>query len=76
MRQNHPPILEFGEPRPLRSAAADPVRARIEREETVLAAVLAALLGFFILYGVGFASIPALHNAAHDARHSFAFPCH
>lgn len=38
--------------------------------------IAAALLGFFILYGVGFAAIPALHNAAHDARHSFGFPCH
>ena len=71
MRQNHPL-----KPHPLQSAAADPVSARIAREEAVVAAVLAALLGFFILYGVGFASIPALHNAAHDARHSFAFPCH
>jgi len=71
MRQIHP--LQPHHPQ---SAAADPVRIRIEREETVFAAVLAALLGFFILYGVGFASIPAVHNAAHDARHSFAFPCH
>ena len=76
MRQIHPPILEFGEPHRPQSAAADPVRIRIAREETVFAAVLAGLLGFFILYGVGFASIPAVHNAAHDARHSFAFPCH
>ena len=71
MRQNYPLKSHT-----LQSAAADPVKARIEREEAVVAAVLAALLGFFILYGVGFASIPALHNAAHDARHSFAFPCH
>ncbi|MFZ0692648.1 MAG: CbtB domain-containing protein [Alphaproteobacteria bacterium] len=71
MRQNHPP-----ESHPLQSAAAGPVKARVEREEAVVAAVVAALLGFFILYGVGFATIPALHNAAHDARHSFAFPCH
>jgi cobalt transporter subunit CbtB len=37
---------------------------------------LALLLGFFLILGTGFASIPASHNAAHDARHSFAFPCH
>ena len=42
-----------------------------------LAAPLAALLlGALILLGTGFASIPLAHNAAHDARHSFAFPCH
>ncbi len=37
---------------------------------------LAALLGIFILYGVGFAGPTVIHNAAHDARHGFAFPCH
>lgn len=39
------------------------------------AALGAALLGLIILYGVGFAPLAA-HNAAHDARHSTAFPCH
>ncbi len=38
--------------------------------------VLAALLGSFLLFGTGFSVISAVHNAAHDARHSFAFPCH
>jgi len=37
---------------------------------------LAALLGVSIIYGVGFANSSAVHNAAHDTRHSFAFPCH
>ncbi|HEX9701723.1 MAG TPA: CbtB-domain containing protein [Rhodospirillales bacterium] len=40
------------------------------------AAMLAAFLGFFILYGVGFAPVAAVHTAAHDGRHAFAFPCH
>lgn len=34
------------------------------------------LLGTILLYGVGFASSDVAHNAAHDARHTFAFPCH
>jgi cobalt transporter subunit CbtB len=38
--------------------------------------LLAALLGAFIVFGVGFAHIDALHNAAHDVRHSNGFPCH
>ncbi len=42
----------------------------------VLPALFAALLGLFILYGVGFASPDVLHNAAHDTRHSLTFPCH
>jgi cobalt transporter subunit CbtB len=43
---------------------------------TAGAALVAALLGLFILYGVGFANPATLHNAAHDTRHAFAFPCH
>lgn len=35
-----------------------------------------ATLGVFLLFGVGFAQPDVLHNAAHDGRHSFAFPCH
>ena len=42
----------------------------------LLPAVLAILLGAVLVYGVAFASPMALHNAAHDARHAFAFPCH
>lgn len=41
-----------------------------------LPAVLAILLGAFLVYGVGFASPMTIHNAAHDGRHAFAFPCH
>jgi cobalt transporter subunit CbtB len=39
-----------------------------------LAAALA--IGFLVLYGAAFVSSPAVHNAAHDGRHSQAFPCH
>jgi cobalt transporter subunit CbtB len=43
----------------------------------VLAPVALALMaGLFLLYGAGFAQSAALHDAAHDARHAFAFPCH
>ena len=36
----------------------------------------AATLGIVILFGVGFAPMDMAHNAAHDTRHSVAFPCH
>ena len=42
----------------------------------VLQIGLAAFLGLFLLWGVGFSHIDAVHNAAHDTRHSNAFPCH
>jgi len=37
---------------------------------------MAALLGLFIVGGVGFSHLEAVHNAAHDYRHSMGFPCH
>lgn len=46
------------------------------RSERLVAAVMAALLGAFLIWGVGFSPIAALHNAAHDTRHAITFPCH
>lgn len=40
------------------------------------AALLAAFFGLVLIWGVGFAQPSAIHNAAHDARHAIAFPCH
>ena len=37
---------------------------------------LTALLGAIIVFGVGFAGLPQVHDAAHDTRHAFNFPCH
>lgn len=42
----------------------------------LLPALFALAFGAFLIFGVGFAHPEAIHNAAHDARHSFAFPCH
>ncbi len=53
-----------------------PASAAVARGETLVAAIVAVLLGAFIVWGVGFAPLAALHNAAHDTRHSLAFPCH
>ncbi len=46
------------------------------RARSTGAALAAALLGLFLLYGTGFAYPSLIHNAAHDSRHAFAFPCH
>ncbi|PSJ63804.1 CbtB domain-containing protein [Pseudaminobacter soli (ex Li et al. 2025)] len=37
---------------------------------------LSALLGLFVVGFVGFSHMDVVHNAAHDVRHSLAFPCH
>jgi len=39
-------------------------------------AVMAMVLGLFVVGMVGFSHIDVVHNAAHDVRHSNAFPCH
>lgn len=35
-----------------------------------------ALIGLAFVFLAGFAHPELVHNAAHDARHAFAFPCH
>ena len=46
------------------------------RSQTLTAAAMSALLGLVMIWGVGFSHTDAFHNAAHDVRHSNAFPCH
>ncbi len=36
----------------------------------------AMVLGSFLVFGVGLAHDPRMHNAAHDTRHAIGFPCH
>ncbi len=42
----------------------------------VLQIAAAALLGLVMVYAAGFSTSAVAHNAAHDGRHSHAFPCH
>jgi cobalt transporter subunit CbtB len=41
-----------------------------------LPALLTLLFGVALLFCVGFMSLPAVHNGAHDTRHANGFPCH
>ena len=61
---------------PMINVLAASTKAFLGTTAVLLPAVLAILLGAFLVYGIGFASPMAVHNAAHDARHAFAFPCH
>ena len=36
----------------------------------------ATLLGVLFIYLVGFLPVEAMHNHAHDTRHSVTAPCH
>ncbi|MDP3846721.1 MAG: CbtB-domain containing protein [Pseudomonas sp.] len=44
--------------------------------QRLILAVGSCLLGAALIFLAGFAPVDALHNAAHDTRHSAAFPCH
>ena len=61
----------------MNSSSTQPVDLAHGASAGVLAPLAgAALLGLVIIFGVGFSSIPAAHNAAHDVRHATNFPCH
>ncbi|MGE5201825.1 MAG: CbtB domain-containing protein [Acidobacteriota bacterium] len=57
-------------------AIATDTEALTRRSAALVPVAVAALLGAFLVLGAGFAPISAVHNAAHDTRHAFAFPCH
>ena len=50
--------------------------ASTSSQSRLMQLALAGLLGVFIVGFSGFAHIDAVHNAAHDYRHSMGFPCH
>ena len=50
--------------------------ASLSVSQRLIAGVLALFIGFVLVGGVGFASDMAIHNGAHDTRHSLGFPCH
>lgn len=50
--------------------------ASASSQSRLMQLALTAFLGMFVVGFVGFSHIEAVHNAAHDYRHSMAFPCH
>ena len=44
--------------------------------EGFVAIAVAAMLGLWLVFLAGFSPTSALHNAAHDFRHTQNFPCH
>jgi cobalt transporter subunit CbtB len=52
------------------------IQAQTSVSERAKAAIAALALGSVLIFTVGFAHSSSVHNAAHDTRHTLAFPCH
>lgn len=48
----------------------------VSAQSRAMQLAMAALLGIFVVGFLGFSHMEVVHNAAHDYRHSMAFPCH
>lgn len=59
-----------------KSMTGTPVGSAQAARAAALPVFFAALLGVFLIWGVGFSQISAVHNAGHDTRHAAPFPCH
>ena len=49
---------------------------RAEDSISIMTILSVAAAGFFLIYFAGFAEASVFHDAAHDTRHTLAFPCH
>jgi cobalt transporter subunit CbtB len=48
----------------------------VTESSTIAQTLGACVFGMLVLFAVGFMPMDAGHNAAHDTRHTVAFPCH
>jgi cobalt transporter subunit CbtB len=48
----------------------------VAKSSVLMQAVFVALIGIVLVATAGLAQSDALHDAAHDVRHSTGFPCH
>ena len=48
----------------------------LSRSEALKASLVTFTLGTLLVFLAGFAYPEAVHNAAHDTRHTLSFPCH
>ncbi len=62
--------------KPAATAASVQAAYVADRAAALPVILTTALLGAFVIFGVGFAHSDTLHNAAHDTRHATGFPCH
>ena len=75
MRLRHPEPLK-GRAMSIISSTSHTASSTTTLSQRLGAAIGASILGACLVYFAGFSHIAAVHNAAHDPRHSAAFPCH
>jgi cobalt transporter subunit CbtB len=75
MRLRHPEPLK-GRAMSIISSTSHTASSTTTLSQRLGAAIGASILGACLVYFAGFSHIEAVHNAAHDTRHSAAFPCH
>ena len=68
--------LQIAKELPMKEMIVDNQKALIASNKQFMPAFVAFLFGAFLVFCAGFAHSDTVHNAAHDTRHSFAFPCH
>lgn len=68
--------MSISTPRQTSGTITNTTTTAATQRQRLVAAVSAMFLGAFLVYFAGFSHIDAVHNAAHDTRHSSAFPCH
>lgn len=59
----------------MQTATTTQVQTSLSQSRRVIAAAT-LLFGVGLVFLTGFAHSETIHNAAHDARHALAFPCH
>lgn len=58
------------------TATTDNAGALAGERKKKAAAFMVIAFGAFLVWGTTYANPLTLHNAAHDSRHAFGFPCH
>jgi cobalt transporter subunit CbtB len=76
MRSPHPADIQEGSAMSISTTSHTASTTTATQTQRLTAAISAAILGACLVYFAGFSHIDAVHNAAHDTRHSSAFPCH
>jgi cobalt transporter subunit CbtB len=56
--------------------APSSVATTMPRADRKALGLTSLIVGLACIYLVGFAPMMTVHNAAHDTRHTSAFPCH